>query len=59
VKATPRCYLWGGETARNYLYKGYVKSFTKDYQGAIQNFNKAIDLDPKNVGVYIAEVHPR
>lgn len=37
-----------GQTASDYISTGNVKLFTKDYNDAIIDFSKAIELDPKN-----------
>jgi len=39
-------------TAENYLDKGVDKYNKGDYSGAIQDFNKAIELDPNDAEAY-------
>ena len=40
------------QTAENYLDKGVDKYNKGDYSGAIQDFNKAIELDPNDAEAY-------
>jgi tetratricopeptide (TPR) repeat protein len=40
------------QTAKNYFQSGISKEDLKDYQGAIQDYTKAIELDPKNEWAY-------
>jgi tetratricopeptide (TPR) repeat protein len=43
-----------GETAQFYYEQGFDKNFNQgDYHGAIQDFNKSIELDPQNSFAYI------
>jgi len=41
------------QTAEDYFNLGYAKSGLKDYKGAIQDLNKAIELNPKFADAYI------
>ena len=36
----------------DYFKKGVAKSYLKDYRGAMQDYNKAIDIDPKHKNAY-------
>jgi len=40
------------QTAEDYLESGNTKYELKDYKGAIQDYNKAIELDPKYAVTY-------
>lgn len=37
---------------QDYINKGYEKILDEDYKGALEQFNKAIELDPRNVEAY-------
>lgn len=37
---------------QDYIDKGYESILDGDYKGALENFNKAIELDPRNVEAY-------
>ena len=43
----------GALTAMDYFFQARMLANRKDYDGAIDNYTKAINLDPKNVGFYI------
>ena len=40
------------QTAEEYFYSAYAKHDLGDYRGAIQDYNKAIELDPDNTATY-------
>ena len=39
--------------AANYVQKGIERFQSKDYSGAIENFNQALKLEPKNPSAYV------
>jgi tetratricopeptide (TPR) repeat protein len=39
--------------AANYLKRGIERFQTKDYSGAIEDFNQALKLEPKNTSAYV------
>ena len=39
-------------TPQDYINKGYKKIVDGDYKGALQQFNKAIELDSRNIEAY-------
>ena len=41
-----------GQTAQEYFYSGLDKAEAKDYNGAISDYTKAIELDPNDVDAY-------
>jgi len=41
------------QTAEDYFNSGLTKSNKQDYKGAIQDYSKAIELDPKLVKAYV------
>jgi len=41
------------QTAEDYNNSGNAKQNLKDYKGAIQDYNKAIELDPKDARGYL------
>jgi len=43
------CY---GQTAEEYFKSGNVKDDLKDYRGAIQDYSKGLELNPKNTDYY-------
>ncbi|HEX7414509.1 MAG TPA: tetratricopeptide repeat protein, partial [Bacteroidia bacterium] len=46
--------FYGKKTAEDYLIKGNVKRITKkDYKGAIEDYTKAIELNPKYANAYM------
>lgn len=47
------------QSAQDYLKSGSTKFNAEDYKGAIQDFNKAIELDPKNDKAYCARGHSK
>jgi tetratricopeptide (TPR) repeat protein len=42
-----------GPTKEAYFFRGKAKLDMKDYQGAVSDFTKVIELDPKYVTAYI------
>ena len=40
------------QSAEDYVDRGNAKSDLKDYQGAIADYNKAIEIDPQYAGAY-------
>jgi len=40
------------QTADDYINRGIAKNDLKDYRGAIQDYNKAIEINPKIAQVY-------
>ena len=42
-----------GQTAKEYFNSGYNKAEAEDYNGAINDYNKAIGLDPNYSDAYI------
>ena len=40
------------KTAEDYFYSGVKKGESADYKGAIQDFNKVIELNPNSAAVY-------
>jgi len=45
-------FLAHAQTAEEYFKQGVTKIDNGDYDGAIENFNKVIELDPKNAKAY-------
>ncbi|MBN2806192.1 MAG: tetratricopeptide repeat protein [Prolixibacteraceae bacterium] len=45
--------------SNNYLYRGIFKSLTQDYQGAIADFDKAIDMDERNLLAYFMRANTK
>ena len=41
-----------GQTADEYFNRGFDKSNLEDYRGAIDDFSKAIELNPNDGGAY-------
>lgn len=41
-----------GQTSEDYFKKGNAKCATKDFKGAIEDYNKAIELNPENDDIY-------
>jgi len=41
-----------GQTAEEYVNSGNQKDDAKDYNGAISDYTKAIELDPNDAGAY-------
>jgi tetratricopeptide (TPR) repeat protein len=41
-----------GQTGKDYLLKGVAKYNAKDYKGAIEDFTKTIEINPKNGTAY-------
>ena len=46
-------------TNHTYKLRGHVKSKLGDYQGAIADYNKAIELDPKDATTYKLRGHEK
>ncbi len=42
-----------GQTGKDYLLQGNAKFKAKDYEGAIKDFTKTIEINPKNGQAYI------
>jgi hypothetical protein len=40
------------QTAKDFALSGVGKSKNKDSEGAIQDYNKSLELDPTNANVY-------
>ena len=47
------CQFLGNKDASPYYNSGVDKADLEDYRGAIQDYNKAIELDPEYVSAYI------
>lgn len=43
----------------NFLYRGIFKSLTKDFQGALSDFDKAIEMDERNLLAYFMRANTR
>ena len=46
------CY---SQSSTSYVYSGLLKAKQNDYQGAIADYNKALELDPKEARAYLTE----
>jgi len=44
--------IYAQNSAEEYLYSGIEKGNSGDYQGAIKDFNKAIEINPKFAQAY-------
>ncbi|MCK5709761.1 MAG: tetratricopeptide repeat protein, partial [Deltaproteobacteria bacterium] len=47
------------QTAQDYVAKGRAKFERGDYQGSIQDFNKAIELNPNDATFYAGRGFPK
>ncbi len=45
--------------ADNYLYRGIFKSLTRDYPGALADFDQTIKMDERNLPAYFMRAHTR
>ena len=45
--------------SNNYLYRGIFKSLIKDFNGAIADYNKAIELDERNLLAYFMRANTK
>jgi tetratricopeptide (TPR) repeat protein len=44
--------IFGGNAAIHYDFRGFIKDELLDYSGAIEDFNKAIEIEPDNADYY-------